>query len=424
MIKFIIKGILRDKSKSIIPIAVISVGVMVTVMMSGFLEGIFSDVINQNAKLDTGHVKIMTKPYAENKEQLPNDLALLEISELIDSLNLNYPDLIWTPRIKFGGIMDVPDASGNTKSQGPGMGLAMSIQSKESGELQRLQLKKSLNKGRLPEHSGEIILSDDYATKLNISPGEKITFFGTTMEGSMVFQSFEMTGTVRFGSPLMDKGTFIIDISDAQNMLDMENGTGELLGYFKDNRYDDQKALIISENFNTKFNESKDEYAPIMLTLKDQNGLRESLDMGDAFSGIFIFIFILAMSLVLWNTGLIGGLRRYNEFGIRLALGESKNNVFKLLLIEASVIGTIGSIIGTILGVIFCYYLQEVGIDISEDTANSTIIMPSVMRAYVTPNLFFIGFIPGLFSMLFGTALAGRGIYKRETARLFKELEV
>ena len=424
MIKFIIKGILRDKSKSIIPIAVISVGVMVTVMMSGFLEGIFSDVINQNAKLDTGHVKIMTKPYAENKEQLPNDLALLEINELIDSLNLNYPDLIWTPRIKFGGIMDVPDASGNTKSQGPGMGLAMSIQNKESGELQRLQLKKSLNKGRLPERSGEVILSDDYATKLNISPGEKITFFGTTMEGSMVFQSFEMTGTVRFGSPLMDKGTFIIDISDAQKMLDMENGTGELLGYFKDNRYDDQKALIISENFNTKFNESKDEYAPMMLTLKDQNGLRESLDMGDAFSGVFIFIFILAMSLVLWNTGLIGGLRRYNEFGIRLALGESKNNVFKLLLIEASVIGTIGSIIGTILGIIFCYYLQEVGIDISEDTANSTIIMPSIMRAYVTPNLFFIGFIPGLFSMLFGTALAGRGIYKRETARLFKELEV
>ena len=424
MIKFIIKGILRDKSKSIIPIAVISVGVMVTVMMSGFLEGIFSDVINQNAKLDTGHVKIMTKPYAENKEQLPNDLALLEISELIDSLNLNYPDLIWTPRIKFGGIMDVPDASGNTKSQGPGMGLAMSIQNKESGELQRLQLNKSLKKGRLPERSGEVVLSDDYAAKLNISPGEKITFFGTTMEGSMVFQSFEMTGTVKFGSPLMDKGTFIIDIIDAQNMLDMENGTGELLGYFKDNKYDDQKALVVSENFNAKFQESDDEYAPMMLTLKDQNGLRESLDMGDAFSGIFIFIFILAMSLVLWNTGLIGGLRRYNEFGIRLALGESKNNVFKLLLIEASVIGTIGSIMGTILGVIFCYYLQEVGIDISDDTANSTIIMPSVMRAYITPNLFFIGFIPGLFSMLFGTALAGRGIYKRETARLFKELEV
>ena len=424
MIKFIIKGVLRDKSKSLIPIAVIAVGVMVTVIMSGFLKGVFSDVINQNAKLDTGHLKIMTKPYAENKEQLPNDLALLEIKELIDSLNHNYPELIWTPRIKFGGIMDVPDTLGNTKLQGPGMGLAISLQNDGSGELQRLQLTKSLKKGRLPKRSGEIILSDDYATKLEINPGEEITFFGSTMEGSMVFQNYKMTGTVKFGSPLMDKGTFIIDISDAQNMLDMENGTGELLGYFKDDKYDDQKALVIAKNFNAKYKESEDEYAPIMVTLKDQNGLRESLDMGDAFSGIFVFIFILAMSLVLWNTGLIGGLRRYNEFGVRLALGESKNNVFKFLLIEASIVGLIGSIIGTILGLIFCYYLQEVGIDISADTANSTIIMPTVMRAYVTSDLFFIGFIPGLFSMLFGTALAGRGIYKRETARLFKELEV
>ena len=424
MIKFIIKGVLRDKSKSLIPIAVIAVGVMVTVIMSGFLKGVFSDVINQNAKLDTGHVKIMTKPYAENKEQLPNDLALLEIKELIDSLNHNYPELIWTPRIKFGGIMDVPDTLGNTKLQGPGMGLAISLQNDGSGELQRLQLTKSLKKGRLPKRNGEIILSDDYATKLEINPGEEITFFGSTMEGSMVFQNYEMTGTVKFGSPLMDKGTFIIDISDAQNMLDMENGTGELLGYFKDDKYDDQKALVIAKNFNAKYKESEDEYAPIMVTLKDQNGLRESLDMGDAFSGVFVFIFILAMSLVLWNTGLIGGLKRYNEFGVRLALGESKNNVFKFLLIEASIVGLIGSIIGTILGLIFCYYLQEVGIDISADTANSTIIMPTVMRAYVTSDLFFIGFIPGLFSMLFGTALAGRGIYKRETARLFKELEV
>ena len=72
----------------------------------------------------------------------------------------------------------------------------------------------------------------------------------------------------------------------------------------------------------------------------------------------------------------------------------------------------------------FCYYLQEYGIDISSDIENSTIIMPSVMRAYITSDLFYVGFIPGLFSMLLGTALAGRGIFKRETARLFKELEV
>ena len=71
MIKFLVKGILRVPSKSIIPIFVISIGVMVTVVVSGMVKGVLSDVVNQNANLDTGHLKIMTKPYAENKDQLP-----------------------------------------------------------------------------------------------------------------------------------------------------------------------------------------------------------------------------------------------------------------------------------------------------------------------------------------------------------------
>jgi len=424
MIKFIFKGIVRDSSKSLIPILVITVGVMITVIMSGFLNGIISDIVSQNAKLDTGHVKIMTKPYADNKDQLPNDLALLNLKNLTDSLKHEFPDLIWTPRIKFGGIIDVPDDNGNTKTQGPGIGLALALNDIDSREIERLQLTKSLQTGNLPKNKGEILLSDDYAKKLKVKPGDEITYFGSTMEGSMVFHSFKMTGTVRFGSPMMDRSTFIIDIKETQQMLDMNDGTGELLGYFKNNIYNDERASEIAKKFNSKYIKSNDQYAPIMVTLKEQNDLGSTLDIAESFLGAFIFVFILSMSLVLWNTGLIGGLRRYNEFGIRLALGESKRNVFSLMLLEASIIGVIGSIFGTILGILMCYYLQEVGIDISKDVENASIIMPSIMRAHITNDLYFIGFIPGLFSMLLGAALAGRGIFKRETARLFKELEV
>ena len=49
-------------------------------------------------------------------------------------------------------------------------------------------------------------------------------------------------------------------------------------------------------------------------------------------------------------------------------------------------------------------------------------MMPPTIRARIIPD-FFIGFIPGLFSTVLGTMLSGRGIYKRQTARLFKELE-
>ena len=424
MISFLIKGILRDRSKSLIPIVIISIGVTLTVLTTGYVTGALSDIVDQNAKLDTGHLKVMTKPYAENKDQIPNDLALLGLEELTASLQTQFPDVLWTPRIRFGGIIDVPDQNGETKSQGPGMGLAVNLLNRSSGEGARLNLDKALVRGRLPENPSEVVLSEFFAQKLEVDLGEELTFFGSSMEGSMVFYQFVLTGTVQFGMPAMDKGAFVIDISDAQRILDMQDGSGELLGYLPYEIYDDARASEIATAFNAQYENSDDEYAPVMLTLKQQNNLGSTLEYSQTVVSLFIFIFVFAMSIVLWNTGLIGGLRRYKEFGIRLALGESKGKVYRLLLTEASIIGLIGSLIGTSLGLAGTYYLQIVGIDISKYIENSTMIMPSVIRARVSANLFFIGFIPGLLSMLFGTMLSGRAIFKRDTARLFNELEV
>ena len=424
MIKFLLKGILRDKSKSLIPVCVISLGVFITVFMSGFVDGVLSEMISSNANLDTGHLKVMTKPYNENKDQLPNDLALLEIDLLIDSLESEYPNLEWVPRIKFGGILDVPGVNGETIIQGPGIGLGLSILGEDKSEIERLSIQKSIVRGSMPENPNEILLSEVFSKKLKINPGDEVTFFGSTMEGSMVFESFVMSGTVMFGNPVLDRSTFIVDFKKTQMILDMENGSSELLAYFKTDFYDDKTALKIESTFNKKYLKSEDEFAPIILSLRNQNDLGATLDLVDSFSFIFISIFVIAMSLVLWNTGLIGGLRRYQEFGIRLALGESKKHVYSLLIIESIIIGFIGSTFGTGLGFILCYYMQETGIDISEALTNSVVIIPSVLKAKVSSNLLYLGYIPGLISIVFGTALAGRGIFKRNTSKLFKELEV
>ena len=87
-------------------------------------------------------------------------------------------------------------------------------------------------------------------------------------------------------------------------------------------------------------------------------------------------------------------------------------------------IGTIGSVIGTTIGVVIATSLNIHGIDISGMMKNATMLMPSIVRPAVDSVIYYIGFIPGVFSMVLGNALAGAGIYKRETARLFNELEV
>lgn len=424
MIKFLLKGILRDRSRSLLPIIVTTIGVFLTVVLTCWITGVLGDVVNMNARFNTGHVKVMTRAYQENIAQTPNDLALLDIAEYIETLKKDYPDMNWAPRIRFGGLIDVPDANGETRAQGPAAGQAYDLLSPDSKEIDRLNIRKSLVEGRLPKVKGEALISDEFAQKLELKLGEEVTLFGSTMEGSMAFKNFKIVGTLTFGAKMLDRGAIIVDISDAQEALDMEDAAGEVLGYFNTERYDDAKAGAIASAFNAKYTKESDEFSPIMLKLKDQNDLASLLDYSDSMRFILIFIFVFAMSIVLWNTGLLGGLRRYTEFGVRLALGENKTHIYKTMIYEAILIGTIGSVIGTALGVAVSYYLQEVGLDFSAYLKNVSMMMPQVYKAVVLPESFYIGFIPGLFSMVLGTALSGIGIYKRQTAQLFKELEV
>jgi putative ABC transport system permease protein len=424
MIKFLLKGIMRDKSRSLLPIIIILLGVALTILLSGYLRGAMGDMVDQNARFDTGHVKVMSKAYAAEQDQLPNDLALLGLDTLMQGLAARFPDMSWNSRIRFGGLIDAQDAAGNSKGQGPASGTAIDLLNDASGEVERMNIRSSLVSGTVPTEPGQALVGHALAEKLNVAIGDQVMYFGTTMNGSMTFKNFVVSGTIRFGAAAMDKGAIIIDLSDAQEMLDMEDGAGEVLGFFKSNAYDNGKALDATNSFNALYVDSSDEFAPLMKTLKQQNGLADMLDYADLMASLFVFIFIAAMSIVLWNTGLLGGLRRYKEYGIRLALGESKGRIYGTMILEALLIGILGSVAGTVLGLAGVYYLQVHGIDISSFLQNSTMMMPSVMRAKLTPDLYYLGFIPGVVAMVIGTMLSGIGIYKRETATLFKDLEV
>jgi len=245
----------------------------------------------------------------------------------------------------------------------------------------------------------------------------------STMYGSMATANFIVAGTIHFGVSAMDRGAILADISDIQIALDMQDAAGEILGFFKDYLYRHEKAEEITTAFNTRYMKENDEFSPVMATLRNQGGLADILDMIKYFSGVIIGIFVVVMSIVLWNAGLMGSLRRYGEIGVRLAIGEDKGHIYRSLIAESLMIGFFGSFLGTALGVAVAYFLQVKGINISSLMKNASLLISDVMRARVTLGCFMIGFIPGLLATLLGTAISGIGIYKRQTSQLFKELE-
>ena len=424
MITFIIKGIFRDKHRSLFPVIIVAIGVMLTVFLHCYITGFMGNMVDTNARFSTGHVKIMSRAYAENADQIPIDLALIGVDELISNLKIEFPDMIWVKRIRFGGLLDVPDEKSETKAQGAAMGLAVDLLSEKSTEIERLNIAKALIQGSLPKKRGEILISDELFSKLDLKIGDSVTLLSSTMYGSMTLQNFVVSGTIVFGVAAMDRGAMIVDITDAQAALDMTDAAGEILGYFANDIYDDEKASKLAQIFNKKFSDEHNRFSPVMQKLRDQNELASMLDYVSVMIGIFISVFVLVMSMVLWNAGLIGGLRRYGEIGVRLAIGEDKGHLYRLMIVESIFVGLIGSVFGTIIGLGFSYILQTKGLDVSEYMKDATLMMPNVLRANITTPAYFIGFIPGLIATVLGTALSGIGIYKRQTAQLFKELEV
>jgi putative ABC transport system permease protein len=93
------------------------------------------------------------------------------------------------------------------------------------------------------------------------------------------------------------------------------------------------------------------------------------------------------------------------------------------MIYESVMIGFGGTVIGTLFGMFFAWILQKYGIDISGIMKGASVMMPATIRARITPVDYYIGFLPGLLSTVLGTLLSGIGIFKRQTAMLFKELE-
>jgi putative ABC transport system permease protein len=422
MIGFLVKGLFRDRSRSLFPLLTVVTGVMVTVFMQAYLGGMTLNMGESSAAFATGHLKVSSRAYARAGDAASNELAYVGVSSLLRELQTEAPELMWTPRIRFAGLIDVPDERGETRAQAPLVGLGIGLLGGDSVDRRLMKLDDSIVRGRLPSSPGEVVISDELARHLNIEPGATVTLISSTMHGGMATANFIVAGTVRFGIRSMDRGTMLADIADVQRALDMDDALGEMLGIFPDGVYRRDAATSIVERLNARW-AAGDEFAPTVAAMHQQPGTAEIMDYMELVSGAIVAIFTIVMSIVLWNAGLIASLRRYGEIGLRLAFGESQGHLYRALIVESLVIGLFGSIVGTMLGLVPAYWLQSTGFDVSSFMPNSSLVFNSVIRAHVTLTTFVIGFVPGLLATGLGTAISGMGVYKRQTATLMKELE-
>ncbi len=420
MLKFILIGLFRDRSRSIFPVLIVAAGVLVTVFMSSYLNGFIQSMLSQNARFDTGHLKIVTKAYAENLSLKPYDLGFINLGGEVEQWKKDFPGIRWTPRIYFGALLDVPDAEGQTREQGNVFGLAVDLE--DSSVVRDLRLNDALVQGRLPRQKNEILLSETLLQKLGLSPGAEVTLLGSSFYGTMSFANFRVCGSFSFGVEAIDRSGLIAGINAARAFLDMPEGASEYFGYLPGGVYDNEQVLQIKQQFNARYS-SQDEFAPVLLALTDQNDLGYLLLYMKFAMALISFVFVVIIGIVLWNAGLLNGIRRYGEFGLRLALGESKKHLYAWLVMEALVTGLVGSALGAGLGILAILYFHAHGFNFTTLLRDTSFMVENVIYTSLDWKNILLGILPGVLATLLGALLAGIGIFKRRTSQLFQELE-
>ncbi len=425
MIGFLSKGLTRDRSRSMFPVLVITIGIAIVVLMEAYIAGAVGTMYRSTAKFTTGHVKIQTGAAIAEDVLGATDLSLLGNDALLANLEKEAPDMHFHERIYFGALLDVPDEHGETQFQSNSMITAIDLLTKRN-EIQNMNLEKSLVEGRLPRSSSEVLLGQVFKDNIGLELGDQITLIGGDIDGGMAVGNFTVVGTVRFGIIALDRSSLIMDLQGAQEFLAMPDGATEIYGFYNDDEYAYHRPAAFVKAFNTMYSKAEDEFSPRMRMLEEQNSLEEVMAIYANITGYINGMFVVIMAIVLWNTGLMSGIRRYAEMGVRLAMGETKRHVYYTLLIEAILVGIVGTIIGTAVGLVPAYFLQEVGFDISGmmGGAQMSLVFEDRIRAQITESTFYAGIVPGILAPLFGALISGIGIFRRDTSRLFVELEV
>ncbi len=431
MIRWALKGIWRDKTRSLFPFLVITVGVTLLIYLLGFMEGIFAGMLDMTAHMDTGHLRFVNKPFYDEEHLIPLDRALAAENETLQWLQENSdPRVEWAPRIRWGAIMDVPDEKGETKSQTPVVGMALDLLDVDSLERERLNLEQSVIEGRIPSRPREMLVGYKLADALGLALGDTVTLLGQTFDGGMATDNYQVVGFVRFGLGALDRKMALIDLADAQRTFYMEDMVTDFFGFLPmsvgykeyDRLKQDMEDRLSALKQNPPEAWAKDD-EPVILSILDQRNLRELAIKFELVDDVVIGVFTFLMVLVLWNAGLLNGVHRYGEMGIMLALGETHKKLIGFMALEAFLIGVLGSAAGCLLGGGLVYYLQEVGMSTHGVFEQSGLMMSDVIRARVSLNAFVFAVIPGVTASVLGNLIANLAIYQRSEANLFRELE-
>ena len=343
------RNIFRNRRRTLMTLMMVGGGVTGLLLAGGYFafmtHGLREDTINGGL----GHIQIFAADHFKRDEVRVLDTGIENWSQVAAAVaNAGHVRGV-APRIDFYGMV-----SNGTKAAGF-MGSAVDPAAEKSlGFVSRISKGRDLD----PKPAGEVeaLIGAGLAKSMGVGLGDGLTILAMTSDGALNGVDVQIVGIVNSGIAEMDARYLRITLASAQRLLQSDRVTNLVVGLDNTDNTDQVAAAM----------------APRLQGQAQQLELRKWIDLATyykqvntMFNGIFLFMGIIVFFMVLMssvNTLLMSMFERTREIGTMLAMGTPRGWIVALFMLEATLLGIMGAVVGVVGGNLLGVLLNSSGL--------------------------------------------------------------
>lgn len=344
--KIAYRDLTRNRRRSLLTLVAVALGVAMLVTMTGLYAGAIRDSIENNIRLQTGHLQVRDDSYDEDKVSLAWEDLLDNSEELATQVQAVDGVKVASPVLRATGIIGTREESAGVRVFGidPLSDLYQT-------------LRDGLVAGQFiqPDDRSGLLLGRRLAESMGVTVGDQVSLLVNTSNQQADEATFTVRGLYNTGVPTYDDITVFLPLSKAQAFTRTEGRASAIIALLDDREQVDSIAGALNTPGLT------------LLTWRDMNQLiLEAVEMSMGFTYLMYLIVLAVVAVVIANTLLMSVFERVRDMGILAALGMKGRQIMVMFMLEAGTLGLVGVVLGVLLGSLGVLYLATVGLHLGE----------------------------------------------------------
>ncbi len=311
------------------------------VFMISLQFGMYGLMIDNTLQAFTGHLQVQAPGYIDDQKMRQ---TVPGIAPLAESLRTEFPDQHVAARATGFALISSADRS---------YGVAvMGVQPDFEQDVSTLPGLVSAGRYLDDSFAAEIIIGAALARNLRVEVGDELTLLGSGKDGSFAAAVVIIAGIFDSGLAEFDRSITEIPLGLFDDVFYM-NGSGHHIVF-------NNGGISGVTELKSRVEAALPAGADLVVHDWDalQPGLQQAIkaDMSSAFFMYGILVVLVAFSVL--NTQLMSVLERTHEFGIVMSLGLTPGRLGRLVLLETTIMGLMGLVLGAIFGGLLTWWLS------------------------------------------------------------------